>query len=249
MSDMELMKYVRPGDRVDLYHLEEAFDFELTGEEEVVKDKRNFYITKVYDITEEDRFEIFMPLDKTKIQLLPVGERYEVYFYGQKGIYTCKAEIVERYKNENAAVAILELRSQITKHQRREYYRYSTIIGMAGYMLTDEEEMQYLEHKNLVYDIEPQDKCVIVDISGGGMRFVSAAKYELNHLVQCKFILRVKEENQTFECVVRILGKKPVANNPINTEYRGQFLFMSSYDREQIIRFIFEEERKLRQRK
>lgn len=247
MSDLELTKIVRPGERVDLQVVNS--DFDLSGELDDSSGEKKFYITKIYDITENDRFEVLMPLEKTKLQLLPVGSEYDVYFYAQKGIFTCKAKVAERYKNDNAIVAVLDVLTDVKKHQRREYYRYSTVIGMNTRMLSEAEENHYIESRKLLSLEEPKDKAVIVDISGGGIRYVSAAHYELNRLVQCKFILKVKDENQMFDCVIRILGTKPVANNAANTEYRGQFLFLNNYERESIIRFIFEEERKVRQRR
>lgn len=220
----------------------------IPSELETESNRKN-YVTKVFDIRDDEQFEVFMPVEKTTLQLLSVGSEYEVFIYAQKGIYTCNAVVSERYKTEHAFVAVLELTGELTKHQRREFYRYSTIIGMNTRLLTAEEENLYLEQHQLVYGVEPKDKSVIVDISGGGIRFISAEQYDNNKLLHCRFMIKVKEENQILDCVIRLLGIKPVANNPNNKEYRGQFLFLNEFERESIIKYIFEEERKTRQRR
>lgn len=240
MSKLTLTTIAQPGDRVELQSILSEFETEA--------DRKN-YVTKIYDIRDDEEFEVFMPIEKTTLQLLSVGSEYEVFIYAQKGIYACNVVVSERYKTENAFVAVLQLSGELIKHQRREFYRYSTIIGMNTRQLNEEEENFYLEEHKLVYGAEPGDKSVIVDISGGGIRFISAEPYEKNRLLQCRFILRVKETNQMVDCVIRLLGMKPVANNPNNKEYRGQFLFLNEYERETIIKYIFEEERKTRQRR
>ena len=230
----------QPGDRVEMQSILTEFETE--------NDRRN-YVTKIYDIRDEEHFEVFMPVEKTTLQLLSVGTEYEIFIYAHKGIYKCNVIVSERYKTDNAFIAVLELTGDLTKHQRREFYRYSTIIGMNTRALTPEEETLYLDEHQLIYGVEPTDKSVIIDISGGGIRFISAEQYENNRLLQCRFMLKVKEENQIVDCVIRLLGIKSVANNPNNKEYRGQFLFLNEYERESIIKYIFEEERKTRLRR
>ena len=240
MSGYRLTDIVRPGERVDL---------QTINYDDSVDEEKKYYISKVFDIIDDDYVEIFMPMDKSKMILIPVDTELEIYFYAQKGIFTCHVRVEERYHVENVAVVKLYVEDDITKHQRREYYRYSTVIGMTSRQMDEAEELEYMEAKQLLYAKTPEDKSVIVDISGGGIRFVSAAKYGLNRLVHCRFILPVRDENHMFDCVIRILGAKPVINNNKNSEFRGQFLFLDNFVRESIIRFIFDEERKMRQRK
>ncbi|MBR6849812.1 MAG: PilZ domain-containing protein, partial [Lachnospiraceae bacterium] len=119
---------------------------------------------------------------------------------------------------------------------------------MMGRQLPDWEEKSYLEQSKLDIMAEPVERGVIVDISGGGMRFVSQAEYELGRLVHTRFVLDLKEGRRTYDAVVRVITAEKMQNQPSNREYRGQFLYMENGAREEIIRFIFEEERKTRKR-
>lgn len=238
MNDIETT--ISPGDRVDLQEI-------FTSLSDADKEGK-FYITKVLDINEDGNIEVLMPMEKMKLVLLTIDMEYEAYFYCKKGIYTCKVVVTERYKESNLIVAVLKAVSDLKKQQRREYYRYSCVIGMNTIQLSEIEAEAYEEKKNYSVLPNPIGKSVIVDISGGGLRFVSSEKYDTGSLVHCKYMLTVKEETKVYSAVARILTSYPVVNNPNTTEYRGQFVYMPETDREDIIRYIFEEERKVRQR-
>ena len=237
---MDLYEIVRPGDRVDI---------ENTAEKDFPKAEKHYYITKVYDMNEDDdEIEILMPMEKTRMIVLSVGEEYELYFYAGKAIYTCTAEVTSRRNDSGIAIAVLEPLTELSRHQRREYFRYDCVIGMTSRMLGPDETALYETHKELDPLREPQDKSVIVDLSGGGIRFVTAENYKVGSLLHCRFVLPIKDKMVTYNEVLRILAEDTVANNPANREYRGQFLGMANGDREDIIRYIFEEERKMRQK-
>lgn len=232
---IDILDIVRPGDRVDI--------------ESVVAseaDDRKYHITKVYDIGESGEVEVVMPMEKTRTVILSIGVVYDLYFYAGKGIYACTAEVVSRRNENGVAIAVLVPSTELRRHQRREYFRYDCVIGMNARALTDEESAFYEKHGRLINDEQLYDKGVIVDLSGGGMRFVTTQEYKQGSLVHCRFILNNRNKSTTYDEVVRILFADPVVNNKASREYRGQFLGMENGEREEIIRFIFEEERKMR---
>ena len=71
-----LSKYVVPGNRVEI---QSAGRVKFTGETE----KKKAYQTTVYDVVSEDRLEIYMPMEKSKLILLPVDEEFDLYFFQQ----------------------------------------------------------------------------------------------------------------------------------------------------------------------
>lgn len=240
---LNLSDVVRAGDRVDL----QTESAKLGND---IQEDLKYYSTRVHDLSDEyeDEIELLMPMEQTKLILIPVDAEFLVSFYAQKGIYGCKMRVKERYKQEGLFVLVMEQLTELEKQQRREYYRFDCVIGMNTRQLTDDEMASFNENPQFIMLPPPEGKSVIVDLSGGGMRFISADKYEPGHLIHCVFRLPVKEQIKRFETMLMLIATKPVPNNPNNTQYRGQFVELNSATREDIIKFIFEEQRKSRKK-
>ena len=131
-----------------------------------------------------------MPMEQTRLILLPVESEYDMVFFEENSLYQCFSRIVDRYKSNNVYVLVMELTSNLRKYQRREYYRFSCALDMCARNL-EEEEIEALE-KNSPYELQPGlplKHSVIVDISGGGLRFLSSQKYEPGSLILCSYHL------------------------------------------------------------
>ena len=112
-----LSKYVVPGNRLEIQAVER-----IKNADEL--ERKKVYQTQVLDILSEDRFEIMMPMEKTKLILLPVDVEYDLYFYTSAGLYQCFARVIDRYKTDTRYILLMELTSNLRKFQRREYYRF-----------------------------------------------------------------------------------------------------------------------------
>lgn len=232
-------KFVGLGNRIELRAVERK-------EEE---EQQRVYESQVYDILSEDSMEITMPMEHTKLILLPVDGEYDMVFYTDNGLYQCFARVVDRYKTNNVYILRMELTSNLRKYQRREYYRFSCALEMCSRNL-EEQELQALENnRSLAYLLQPGlplRRSVIVDISGGGLRFLSAQRYEPGSLIYCSYNLLKSGEMKKYEVVGKVLAATELANRPGTYEHRVQYYNMDVDTREEIIRFIFEEERKSR---
>ena len=124
-------KYIKPGQRVEMKAVKRT-SLKDDKEEKV-------YGSKVYDIVSDDQIEIEMPMEQTKLLLLPVDAEYEIFFYAGPVLYECVARVINRYKTNNVYILLFEIETNLKKHQRREYYRYSCAIDMSSRPLIDEE--------------------------------------------------------------------------------------------------------------
>ena len=232
-----LSKYIAPGSRIEL---QKTKRYRSDDDE-----KNKVYASQVVDIISDDRIEISMPMEKTKLILLPVDVEYDLYFFTPNGLYQCYASVVDRYKNNNRFSLLLDLTSNLRKYQRREYYRFSCALEMNSRPL-QEEEVQAFEKKNVVLTPElPLQRSVIVDISGGGLRFVAEYAYEVGSMILCKYFLWIDGENKEYNLCGRVLAVKEVDNRPGFFEHRVQYVNMDKDNREEIIKYIFNEERKI----
>lgn len=233
-----ISKYVEPGDKLELMLVEHGHNESENGEKRV-------YLSKINDILSEDRLEILMPMEKTKLILLPVDAEYDMAIYSKNGLYQCFVRIIDRYKSDNMYLLVVELTSNLRRNQRREYYRFSCALEMCSRNL-ETEELENIE-SNQMYNLVPGlplKRSVIVDISGGGLRFISEQKYEEGSLIYCSYHLLVNGTRKLYELVSKVLEVKPVENRKGVFEHRVQYVNISEGMREQIIRYIFQEERK-----
>ena len=177
-----LSKYVVPGNKVEIQAVERAKYIDDL-------EKKKVYQSQVYDILSEDRLEIIMPVDKTKLILLPVNAEYDLYFYTPSGLFQCFATGIDRYKTDNHFILLMELNSNLRKFQRREYYRLSCALEMDSRPLEKEEVEAVQKRDNYLVPGLTLKRSVIVDISGGGIRFVGNYAYEPESLICCKYNL------------------------------------------------------------
>ncbi|HAG70075.1 MAG TPA: flagellar brake protein [Lachnospiraceae bacterium] len=233
-----LSKYIKEGDKVDIESIVRA------GKD---SEKRQ-YRTMVYDIVSEDQIRIAMPMEQGKVILLPVDAEYNLCFYTKNGLYQCIAKVLERNKNGNVFSLLMELVTDLSKYQRREYYRLNTVLEMKASKVADEVDMLSTEEVEIIDTDITFDNGVMVDISGGGARFISRTQYPVGSEVLFKFKLFVSGKINEYTLHGRVLFSQPLKNNPGAYEHRMQFIRIPKDDRESIIRYIFEEERKIRRR-
>ncbi len=236
-----LSKYVVVGNRVELQAVKR-----LNLNQSRDNDERKIYTTKVYDIVSDERIELLMPMEQTKLILLPVDGEYELCFYTDNGLYQCVAKVVDRYRDNNIYVLALDLTTNLRKYQRREFYRFSCALEMNSRELL-KEEIESLNNSNNALQPElPLKRSVIVDISGGGLRFVSNLEYEQGSMILCNYNLVVDDVQKHYSLVGRVLSVEELENRPGVYEHRVQYVNMDVDEREEIIKYIFNEERKSR---
>lgn len=237
-----LSKFVAVGDKIELRSVDRVWE----GNQEA---EPKMYGSTVHDLLSEDTMEIIMPMEQTKLILLPVDSEYDLIIYGGTGLYQCFARVIDRYKSNNVYILVMELTSNLRKYQRREYYRFSCALDMCSRNL-EEEEIQAIE-KKVPYVLQPGlplKQSIIVDISGGGLRFVSEQMYELDSLIYCSYHLVRGGERKKFEVIGKVLAVKELGNRRGTFEHRVQYYNLDKDTRENIIKFIFEEERKERKK-
>lgn len=231
-----LTKLVNPGDAIELT----ALDRTARKQDK----ERKVYASKVYDIISDDQVEILMPMEQSKLLLLPVGGEYRMCFFTQNGLYQCSCRVVDRYKTNGIYSLLVEVTSDLQKRQRREYYRYACLLKMRARALVEGERTALEYDKDYIEEELPTRKATIVDISGGGLRFVGANQYEVGEYIYIAYELPFQGRNKRIELIGRVLTSRAIENQPGEYEHRVQYARISRDFREQIIRYIFEEERK-----
>ena len=236
-------KFISIGDKIELQVVSHEY-------EEKPDTPVRVYHSEVNEIQSEDTIEIKMPMEKTKLILLPIDSDYDMVFYGSSGLFQCLGRIIDRYKSNNTYLLLVEMTSNLRKYQRREFYRLRCALEMHARALR-EDEIQTVESRmpySLANDL-PLKESVIVDISGGGLRFVSTHAFKQGSLLYCCYHLMNGGEHKKYEVISKVISCIELDNRPGTFEHRVQYYDIDPTEREEIIKYIFEEERKSRQKK
>ncbi len=242
-----LRDYIVPGDRLELTAVHDETGTNIA--EQVQGKEKRVYRTRIHEIRTEDEIEIEMPLEHGNIQMLPVGGEYDLCFYSRKGLYQAYAVVIDRFKSNNFFILVMNLTTNLRKFQRREYYRLNCVLDMKCRKLTEQEEKimdeRTVEFMNTDFTLEDG---VIVDISGGGARFVSDTPFDTSDHILFRFTLEIDRIPRVYSLIGRIVSSNELDGQDGKYEIRIQFIHIDSKDRESIIRYIFEEQRKIRQK-
>lgn len=233
-----LSKYIALGSKVEL----EVIDRVLQDDGSYLKKK---YESKVVDIITDDRLVVNMPVEQGNTVLLPVGSEYDIHIFTPEGLFQCIVRVVNRYKDGEKYLLEIEIISNLVKYQRREYYRYSCMLPIKFRLLTQDEKAEFKETKKVTLIELPMSDGEIVNISGGGMRFLTKDICEPNDLIITDYSII---DGKEFSHIAKILAVKPLDNpsKDADFEVRAQFVNIENDERVMIIKYIFEEERKKR---
>lgn len=243
------------GDKVEMYRISAQAD-----ENEL----RRQYISQLLDYMEDDQVKLAMPMEGGRMVPLTVGDLYEVCFYTSNGLFQAQIEIVDRYKEGSVFLLVGEFRSDLEKCQRRQYYRLEKIIDINYRNYTREEEI--LERRLLVNDFANEEArlsckkildevkskwmaATITDISGGGVKFNSFTLHKKNTLLYLRIPIEQKGQTRMFELKGEVVFSDILPKRTDFYQTRVKFIDLDRDEREEIVRFVFEQERKmLRQR-
>lgn len=232
-------KFISPGDKLEL---KSTVSVVLPDGTEGVKT----YKTSVYDILEDGLLALVMPMEHAKLVLLPIDGEYDVCFFTHGGMYRADVRIADRQKINGIYILVVELISNLHKFQRREYYRFNCVVDMTVRELTRAEADAFASGKLDRIPEKNMARGVIVDISGGGTRFVSRQQFNEYGIVLMRFELSIMGRERPFELAAKVIYSREIANRAGEYENRVKFEFIDTMTREEIIKYIFDEERKNR---
>lgn len=246
-----LREIVSIGDKIEIKQVDKNGDTGLS----------KTYVSQVVDFFEDDNMlSIATPIRRGTIVILQKLEDYRLCFYTTKGLYQCDCKMIHTYRENNMILALIKPITRLEKIQRREYFRLECIHEIK-YRLITEEEIE-LEEKLLLGKFSDDEKNEIkraltninkdwligsvIDLSGGGFRFTSELKLTAEDLIRIKLDYIIKGETSKLDVMAEIIASRKIENRVGVYEHRAKFYNIKEKDREYLIKYIFEQERKLR---
>lgn len=226
-----------------------------------VIDETKRHVSVVYELEESDYASIAIPIENSRLIPLEIGGYYLVYIYSKGGLYVCKAKVLSRFRIQSAYAAQIQIISDLEKQQRRQFFRLDLVQDISYRVLTEEEWNEIASMYNRIFDRAALQEAleqlqmkntyqwldgVMIDISGGGLKFNSKEVCQENAIVQIKFILNSDNGQKKFLFFAKVVSCSEAKNLPNAYVKRLVFLKMRNEEREAIVRYIFDEERKRR---
>lgn len=220
-------------------------------------------VSQVYDFIENDAISIAMPILNGRLIGLLAGEQYQLCFYTNKGLYQCKSVMVSSYRENNAVAAIMKIVSDVEKFQRRQYYRLECLHETEYRLITREEELLEERMQNNRFN-NPNDKAdtrkrlnqldnewniaSVTNLSGGGCRFTSNLFHNTGDKIRFRLDIIISDTLKKLIFNAVIISSDRLENRPGKYEYRAEFRDVLKKDREELIKYIFEQERRKRKK-
>lgn len=240
------------GDKIDIKPLDR--------EGKPLHNSRSF-ASQFLDFVESDVINIAAPIVFGKAVILGVGAYFNLCLYTAKGLYQCNCIVLSNHKEVNTIVSVVRIITNLEKYQRRQYYRLECILDIEYRIVSKEEEIleQKLRSDDFQNDQE-RDVCktklaefakswisgTVVDLSGGGARYNSPKQHSQGDKAKIKFNLTLSNGVKKLLIGANLIASTKIMNRIDIFEHRVEFIEITTKEREDLIRFIFEQERRLR---
>lgn len=213
------------GDKIEI----ELYDSE--GE------RKNPVLVSQYEKTLKDGSMVIMaPIHAGQLYSIHRGEKIGIVFEKNKELYKFNAEAAERRSGGRILMMRVIPKSGIMHLQRRLFFRLNVVL--------DVEYRMFIEGKVKEEDRGDFKKTVSKDLSGGGICLLSNVKPILNWNVEAK--IDVGEE---VKFIGKIVRSTPMQNRGSYSYEMGvEFVDIKDTDREKVISFIFDYQRKMLKR-
>ena len=248
-----IQKILKVGDRIEMKRL--AAVKTETGE-------ARLYNSQLLDFVDDYNINIAVPIESGHLIPLEIGGRFELRFITGGGIYACKGEITNRFKQNTLYYLAVRLVSDLLKDQRRQYFRLEKVGPIRYHKLIDEEKKilvmlatnkfeSDVERRNLIIrlkTIEPEEQDgVMANISGGGLKFHSDEELAKGDFIRISLYLD-DAEPAPLDLFAKVIASVSLPDRNLKNEHRVEFINVSKELREKIVKYIFNEERRQRQK-
>ena len=204
------------GDRIELMHIKSAIGRK-------VSDKK--YGSQLLDFDGDRTAKIAMPISEGKVIPLEIDDDYNLCFFTNSGLYQCTARIKKRYTENRMYVMDVIFLTPLKKFQRRKFYRLDCLFPIR-YRIVPKEQF---EKKNEAEQDKEKDEILWEE---GTISDLSVLPLSLQSgIIPLSLYMKV------VSCV-HFEGSR------VAYETRGEFLNINEKERETVIKYVFEEQRR-----
>ncbi|MGE5631774.1 MAG: flagellar brake protein [Caulobacteraceae bacterium] len=192
--------------------------------------KSHEYVSQIINFHDNEHIDVLIPIYKSEFVYLKEDTIFKVVIPKGEAVYEFVARIADKLYGKIPMLR-LHIISELTKIQRRNYYRLKLIREVEIRVVLDLKDRKFGEKL----------KGHLLDISGGGLMFNMSGELDNKDLVEITLDLNGKKM-VVFGSIVR---KSMNHNARTPYTYGVSFEKITEFERNVITKFIFEEQRKL----
>ena len=196
-----------------------------TGDRLEISSDGKAYVSVVEEVLEQDGLTVHMPIEYGRLVRLQKDIQYSVLFFTEKGMLKFTASVSDYEKTDGFNLIKLELISEGERMQRRAFFRFNCVIPFTF----------------TLPDSGGTGDGVMKDICGGGIRFVTNSDIGLSDGVRCE----VELNGETLILLGSVLHKQHFPKSVYAYQYRIEFTGVMQTDREKIVQYVYDEQRKV----
>jgi len=196
------------------------------------------FVSQFEHALDEKTAVIYAPIFEGNIYPINKGWLMYVYFLIEDKLYRFKAKVKGRKLKSNVALLLIELQDEIVRIQRRQFFRFECNLPVK-YRIVD--SMQDAEENK-----PPFVESITKDISGGGICIKVKDEVPTGSLIECELDLSGIHRIKFYGTVARVGMRE--GDFVYSHEIGVLFKQIDKKDKEQIIKYIFAEQRKLRKK-
>lgn len=172
-----------------------------------------------------DRIRILTPLYKSILIRLHPGTRIEMSVFDGLNLYQFDAEAIDTVIDDKINYTNIKVTSDITKLERRSYFRVEVMQDILVRKKDDENPKDY-------------SKGIAIDLSGGGIQFSSTGIISESSIIEIKIELDGEELNLDGEVLNRVHQE-----HLRSYKYMVKFIDLDKFTQEKIVRYVFKVQR------
>ncbi|MCR4605400.1 MAG: flagellar brake protein [Eubacterium sp.] len=217
------------------------------------------YASRIIDFDGVRTAKLSAPIQDGHLVPLAVGDDYDLIVYTNSGLYSCRGRVKKRYLEKKISVVDILIVSDFKKYQRREYFRLECNFRIMYRRIPDDERilreklandnfdtpLEKKECRDKLFAMEPVwDDATITDLSGGGLRFHSDVQFKEEEMIEVKIPLQLQVRFESLRFFSRVIASAENLKVAKSYDTRCEFMSMGAREREVIIKFVFEQQRK-----
>lgn len=200
----------------------------------------NTYVSQVLEPVKDRSLIISAPIYESRLIYVPVNGIVRITFlHSRNGLQGFNALVTSREQRGNLSVLCVQAETQPEKIQRRTHYRLDCTL--------DAEYGIYSDNPDKEIDQTLYKHALTKNISGSGTCLVVREDIAKNMLLDVRISF---SETVKIRAVCRVIRCTPLETEKISRyEIRLQFTDITALDQDYIIKYIFEEQRRLLKKK